>query len=40
LAGFVVIGTVGGGALRIDGLLDVPVSELRDARESGLTEWV
>jgi phosphoribosylformylglycinamidine synthase II len=40
LAGFVVIGEVGGDALTIEGLLDIPVSELRDARESGLREWV
>ena len=40
LAGFVVIGQVGGDALRIEGLLDLPVSELREARERGLTEWV
>jgi phosphoribosylformylglycinamidine synthase len=40
LAGFVVIGEVGGDALAIEGLLDIPVSELRDARESGLREWV
>jgi phosphoribosylformylglycinamidine synthase II len=40
LAGFVVIGEVGGDALTIQGLLDIPVSELRDARESGLREWV
>jgi phosphoribosylformylglycinamidine synthase subunit PurL len=40
LAGFVVIGEVGGDALRIEGLLDLPVSELREAREAGLSEWV
>ncbi len=40
LAPFVVIGEVGGDALAIDGLLDVPVSELRDARDGGLREWV
>ena len=40
LGGFVVIGTVAGDRLRIDGLLDLAVSELRDARERGLTEWV
>ena len=40
LAGFVVIGSVGGDRLAIDGLLDLAVSELRDARESGLAEWV
>jgi phosphoribosylformylglycinamidine synthase II len=40
LAGFVVIGEVGGDALRIEGLLEVAVSELRSARDSGLSEWV
>jgi phosphoribosylformylglycinamidine synthase subunit PurL len=40
LVGFVVIGEVCGDALRIDGLLDLPVSELRAAREAGLGEWV
>ena len=40
LAGFVVIGTVGGDALAIDGLLELAVSELRQVRESGLAEWV
>jgi phosphoribosylformylglycinamidine synthase subunit PurL len=40
LAGFVVIGEVGGDALRVDGLLEVAVSELREAREGGLAEWI
>jgi phosphoribosylformylglycinamidine synthase len=40
LAGFVVIGEVGGDALAIEGLLEVGVSELRSARDGGLTEWV
>jgi phosphoribosylformylglycinamidine synthase subunit PurL len=40
LAGFVVIGTVGGDRLAIEGLLDVAVSDLGEAREHGLTEWV
>ena len=40
LAGFVVIGSVGGDRLAIDGLLDIAVSDLRVARESGLREWV
>jgi phosphoribosylformylglycinamidine synthase subunit PurL len=40
LAGFVVIGEVGGETLRVEGLLEVGVSELRAARESGLREWV
>ena len=40
LAPFVVIGKVGGDALTIDGLLEVPLSELRDARDAGLREWV
>ncbi|HUA72550.1 MAG TPA: phosphoribosylformylglycinamidine synthase subunit PurL [Solirubrobacteraceae bacterium] len=40
LAGFVMIGTVGGERLVIDGLVDVAVSDLRDAHEGGLSEWV
>jgi phosphoribosylformylglycinamidine synthase subunit PurL len=40
LAGFVVIGEVGGDALRIEGLLELGVSELRSARDGGLSEWV
>ncbi len=40
MAGFVVIGEVGGDALAIEGLLEVGVSELRAARDGGLTEWV
>jgi phosphoribosylformylglycinamidine synthase len=40
LAGFVVIGEVGGDALRIEGLLDLGVSEMHSAREGGLAEWV
>jgi phosphoribosylformylglycinamidine synthase subunit PurL len=40
LAGFVVIGEVGGDTLRVDGLLEVPVSDLRAARDGGLSEWV
>jgi len=40
LAGFVVIGEVGGDSLKIEGLLELGVSELRSARESGLSEWV
>ena len=40
LAGFVVIGEVGGDALAIEGLLELAVSELREARERGLAEWV
>jgi phosphoribosylformylglycinamidine synthase len=40
LAGFVVIGEVGGETLSIEGLLEVAVSELRAAREGGLSEWV
>jgi phosphoribosylformylglycinamidine synthase subunit PurL len=40
LAGFVVIGEVGGDSLRVDGLFDVAVSDLRAARDSGLSEWV
>jgi phosphoribosylformylglycinamidine synthase subunit PurL len=40
LTGFVVIGEVGGDALRIEGLLELGVSELRSARDGGLSEWV
>jgi phosphoribosylformylglycinamidine synthase II len=40
LAGFVVIGEVGGQTLAIDGLLEVEVAELRAARDGGLSEWV
>ncbi len=40
LAGFVVIGEVGGDRLGIEGLLDLAVSELREVRERGLTGWV
>ncbi len=40
LAGFVVIGEVGGEVLAIEGLLSVGVSELRAARDGGLSEWV
>jgi phosphoribosylformylglycinamidine synthase subunit PurL len=40
LAGFVVIGEVGGDRLLIEGLLDVAVSDMGEARERGLTEWV
>jgi phosphoribosylformylglycinamidine synthase subunit PurL len=40
LAGFVVIGEVGGDTLSIEGLLELGVSELHAAREGGLTEWV
>jgi phosphoribosylformylglycinamidine synthase subunit PurL len=40
LAGFVVIGEVGGETLSIEGLLEVAVSELRAARDAGLAEWV
>ena len=40
LEGFVVLGRVGGDRLEIEGLLDLAVSDLRDAREHGLTEWV
>jgi phosphoribosylformylglycinamidine synthase len=40
LAGFVVIGEVGGDTLAIEGLLELGVSELRAARDSGLTEWI
>jgi phosphoribosylformylglycinamidine synthase subunit PurL len=40
LAGFVVIGEVGGDVLSIEGLLWVGVSELRAARDGGLAGWV
>ncbi|MBV9416695.1 MAG: phosphoribosylformylglycinamidine synthase subunit PurL, partial [Solirubrobacterales bacterium] len=40
LAGFVVIGQVGGDALVIEGLLELAVSDLRKARDSGLAGWV
>jgi phosphoribosylformylglycinamidine synthase len=40
LSAFTVIGRVGGGSLAIEGLLELAVSALRDARESGLDEWV
>jgi phosphoribosylformylglycinamidine synthase len=40
LAGFVVIGEVGGDALRIEGLLELGLSEMSSARESGLAESV
>jgi phosphoribosylformylglycinamidine synthase len=40
LAGFVVIGEVGGDTLEVDGLFEVAVSELRAAWEGGLSEWV
>jgi phosphoribosylformylglycinamidine synthase II len=40
LAGFVVIGEVGGDALAIEGLLELGVSELGAAQESGLSGWV
>jgi phosphoribosylformylglycinamidine synthase len=40
LAGYEVIGEVGGDALDIAGQLNVPVSELHDARENGLSELV
>jgi phosphoribosylformylglycinamidine synthase len=40
LAGFVVIGRVGGDSLAIEGLLELALSELRDARERGLSDSV
>jgi phosphoribosylformylglycinamidine synthase len=40
LAGFVMVGEVGGDALKIEGLLDVGLAELRAARDGGLAEWV
>jgi len=40
LAGFVVIGEVGGEELRIEDLLELAVSELREARDGGLAELV
>jgi phosphoribosylformylglycinamidine synthase subunit PurL len=40
LAGFVVIGEVGGEALVIEDLLELALSELSAARDGGLAEWV
>ena len=40
LAGFVMIGSVESDRLIIEGLLDVAVSDLHEARETGLSEWV
>ena len=40
LAGFDVIGHVGGEALELEGVLKVALSELRDARERGLTGFL
>ena len=40
LAGFVMIGSVESDRLIIDGLLDVAVSDLHEARETGLSQWV
>jgi len=40
LTGFVVIGEVGGEVLRIEDLLELAVCDLREARDSGLAEWV
>jgi phosphoribosylformylglycinamidine (FGAM) synthase-like enzyme len=40
LSEFTVIGQVGGDALAIEGLLELAVSELREAWDGGLAEWV
>jgi phosphoribosylformylglycinamidine synthase subunit PurL len=40
LSRFEVIGRVGGDTLRIEALLDLAVSDLRQARDRGLAEWV
>jgi phosphoribosylformylglycinamidine synthase subunit PurL len=40
LADFTVIGSVGGDELRIEGVLELAVSALREARDAGLSEWV
>jgi phosphoribosylformylglycinamidine synthase subunit PurL len=40
LARFQIIGRVGGSELEIEGLLEIAVSELRDARERGLARYV
>ncbi|MBV9338332.1 MAG: phosphoribosylformylglycinamidine synthase subunit PurL [Solirubrobacterales bacterium] len=40
LAGYEVIGRVGGDTLVIEGLLELAISELRAARDGGLAEWV
>ncbi|HEY3728353.1 MAG TPA: AIR synthase-related protein, partial [Solirubrobacteraceae bacterium] len=40
LDGFAVIGRVGGDSLELEGTLEVPVSDLREAFEHGLTGFV
>jgi phosphoribosylformylglycinamidine synthase subunit PurL len=40
LEGFVMLGRVEGDRLRIEGVLELAVSELSEAREAGLSEWV
>ncbi len=40
LEGFVMLGRVGGDTLVIEGLLELAVSDLTGARETGLSEWV
>ncbi len=40
LEGFVMLGRVGGDTLLIEGLLELAVSDLTEARETGLSEWV
>lgn len=40
LAGFEIIGRVGGDELELEGRLNVAVSELHDARERGLAQFL
>jgi hypothetical protein len=40
VSGAVVIGRVGGDRLELEGVLNAPVSELREAREHGLMEFL
>jgi phosphoribosylformylglycinamidine synthase II len=40
LAGLTVIGRVGGGSLEIDGTVNVPVSEMHEARDGGLSRYL
>ena len=35
-----VIGRVGGGALAVQGQFEIPIAELRDARDSGLENLI
>jgi len=40
LAGFQIIGAVGGEELELEGQLKLPLSALREARERGLPQWL